>query len=235
MTTYEWTNIREKAIVGFGGQYPPGALESIIVEAFERDPVAVLGAVDRTAERYAQGKVNSPWHYLAKQAGQILEAAPATTATDTGSRERLVACADAWVRNAGVHYDRAEEVDAELFEDGGILRGFAEDELLRRRFAQLWAEQRPKGERSDAEHEERMRRVHDSPLSRSVPDWKPPKGVGGIVKPVTRGRDPGVGRCDDCRKDKQERITYGKFQICRSCAQRRDVQHGFSVPEAVKA
>jgi hypothetical protein len=232
VTTYEWTNIREKAIVGFGGQYPPGALEAQIVEAFERDPVAVLGAVDRTVERYAQGQVRSPWHYLAKQAGQVLEAAPAVTAADTGSRERLVACAEAWVRNAGVHCDRAEEVDAELFEGGGILRGFAEDELLRRRMKDLWAELRPKGEQAEADAQERADKIVKG---RGIKDWKPPKGFGGVLKPVSRGRDPGVGRCDDCRKDKRERISYGKFHICRPCAQLRDVQHGFAVPETVKA
>jgi hypothetical protein len=144
MTTYEWTNIREKAIVGFGGQYPPGTLESIVIEAFWHDPVSVIGAVDRTAERYAQGKVNSPWAYLAKQAGQVLEAAPEAVAADTGSRERLVKCAEAWIRNAGREFDRAEEVEAELFNAGGILRGFSDDVPLRGRMLNLWRELQPK-------------------------------------------------------------------------------------------
>jgi hypothetical protein len=148
MTNYEWAAVREKAIVAFGGQYPPGMLEAGIVEAFERDPVAVLGAVDRTAERYAQGKVNSPWAYLAKQASQVLEAAPEASASDTGSRERLVKAAEAWVRNAGRQFDRAEEVEAELFGDRGTLRAFSDDVPLRGRMLNLWRELRPKNEKA---------------------------------------------------------------------------------------
>ena len=146
MTTYEWEPVRENAIVGFGGQYPPGQLEAQIVEAFERDPIALNRAITLTTERYKDGKVRSPWHYLAAQAAQILQPAPTVSASDTGSRDRLVKCAEAWVRNAGRQFDRAEEVEAELFMGGGLLRDFADDVPLRGRMLNLWRELQPKVE-----------------------------------------------------------------------------------------
>ena len=56
-----WQEAYDDACQRFGGQRPGNALEQELIEAYEARPVAFQHAVDKLAQRYADGKVRSPW------------------------------------------------------------------------------------------------------------------------------------------------------------------------------
>jgi hypothetical protein len=116
--TYDWPTLRERAIESFGGDYPFGAQEQTVIDAFTEHPRAVAAAIDKLAEGYKQGRIRVPWAVLRKEAEGIIAEPAAVTATDTSERERAIECARSWLANAGVHFDREEEVREELFERG---------------------------------------------------------------------------------------------------------------------
>jgi hypothetical protein len=49
------------------------------------------------------------------------------------------------VRNAGQHHDRESELVGALFDTGGYLRPWRDDQLLVERMVRLWREVRPNG------------------------------------------------------------------------------------------
>lgn len=51
------------------------------------------------------------------------------------------------MRNAGMHFDRASEIEDELFGDRGTLRDYRDDHTLRQRMTTLWHQVRPIAEK----------------------------------------------------------------------------------------
>jgi hypothetical protein len=227
MTKYDWPAVREKAIELFGGVFPQGELEQDVIDAFQAHPAAVVAAIKRISERYSEGKVRAPWPVLRVEAQRMMIAPAAVVGADGTELADAIETAEAWISNAGCHFDREDEVATELFERGP-LRYFAEDEQLQARMLELWREQRPRGELVEQEAEERAARLREV---RGIEDWKPPKGFTDAVKPVTKGHDLGVGRCEDCRAPDVELVRYGARAVCRGCAAKRDRVAGLSVPE----
>jgi hypothetical protein len=69
-------------------------------------------------------------------------AEPATIiSTDTRKREKAIECARIWIANAGIDFDREEEVREELFERRS-LRHFADDLAREEEMLDMWRAKR---------------------------------------------------------------------------------------------
>jgi hypothetical protein len=120
-------------------------------------PTVVIRLVDEVGAAVSAGKVRSGWAVLrARLRDADPVANPSVDAPDC--RDKAVRWAEQWVRASGVFFDRAVEVDDELFGHLGRLRDWAGDELLRRRMLELWERERPRGVHVEREMEERASR-----------------------------------------------------------------------------
>lgn len=153
MSEYVWSRERDRAIELYGDT-PGASLEERIISVFERKPALVSSAIDHVADRFKRGLIHTPWVILMKHVEES-DALRDVTVTDSSEREAKIARAEKWIRAAGVHYDRENEVIDELFGDHGMLRTWKSDEMLRARLAALWREQRPRGEQTETEAEAR--------------------------------------------------------------------------------
>jgi len=157
---YQWSALRERAIRLYG-DVPRAETEARVISVFESKPALVAALVDEVGNSYARGNVRSAWALLAHRLDEAVAAEERSSsiyATDETERDAKVARAEKWVRSAGVHYDRADEVVDELFGDHGMLRAWAYDDELQERLIGLWRAQRPRGEKTEREAEERQRR-----------------------------------------------------------------------------
>jgi hypothetical protein len=155
MTTYTWTDLRTHAAERFAGQTPGPELEQRIIDVFQQQPQIVAAAIDYIAERFRAGIVRSPWPVLATHVEQ------ATTthdiqATDSTQRNRAIANAEQWIRTAGLHLDRASELEDDLFGDLGRLRAWASDTTLRQRMLTLWDDLRATAVQVERDQEQRL-------------------------------------------------------------------------------
>lgn len=155
MTSYDWTTIRTDAIRRFQDE-PSPKLETEILDVFRATPARVVTAINQIATDYANGKIRSPWGALRARLQRGGTAGDSIIATDLHDRETAIAKAERWIRNAGLHYDLKREVDDDLFGDTGSLRDWADDELLHSRMLTLWREHRPRGEKTEAEADQRI-------------------------------------------------------------------------------
>lgn len=152
-TTVSWASVRQGAIKTFH-EIPHAAVEQEIIDVFAVQPQVVIDAIERLAARVESGHVRSGWAVLRKELARAVEA-PSSVTVELDDRERRVANAERWLRNAGVHFDRESEVLDELFGERGTLKAWAGDELLRGRLLELWRTLRPKGERAEVAELER--------------------------------------------------------------------------------
>lgn len=172
MTEFDWLELRERAVELYVDT-PSAALEERIVAIFEKRPALVADAIDHVAERFQRGLVRSPWAVLAKHAETLAAGSDrAVKATDESERDEKVARAEAWVKTAGLHFDRPSEIVEELFGDRGPLKTWATDSDLVARMVELWNEQRPRGEQVEREAEQRGRAYAD--WRRKLHAAKPP-------------------------------------------------------------
>jgi hypothetical protein len=163
--TFEWGAVRQKAVAGFGGETPSAQLEQDVIQHFLEDPLLVIEEIGRVAAEMAAGRdIRSGWAILKSRLDRAA-AQPGSeiTAEDTGrkakvEREKRIRNAERWIRNAGIHFDRAREVEDELFGDVGKLRAYAEDDQLRQRLLDLWRQERPRGVRTEVEAAQRAER-----------------------------------------------------------------------------
>lgn len=153
--TYTWSEARDKAIELFGETPNPGT-EQEIIHAFEEHPRMVITTIEAVAERKRAGKVRSGWAILRSEVQRFGQSEDIVV-TDESERTRAIARGEQWIRNAGIHFDRQEEVADELFGDFGFMRRWAEDDLVRQRLLTLWSKERPRGEKVEVEAEERAR------------------------------------------------------------------------------
>lgn len=159
MTTLSWSEARRRAIDLFNGELPKAETEATLIEAFEHAPTAVLRALEQVADDHRQGKVRSGWAVWAKRA-QAAQSRSEITVEVGQDRERRIQNAERWLHNAGIHFDRWQDVQDELFtvptgRERGHLHEWADDTLLRERMRKLWQDLRPRGEQAEREELER--------------------------------------------------------------------------------
>lgn len=145
MIEFEWVSTRMRAIELY--RDAPSALqEQRILDVFREHPNLVVEAVEHIGRRFANGQVRNPWAILAKHVAEAMRPLEDFTATDERDRDKAIRRAEQWMRAAGKHFDRVEEVLDELFGDTAALnvRMFDSPEL-RERMARLWREVRGEG------------------------------------------------------------------------------------------
>lgn len=166
MTTYIWTETRDEYALIFG-ENPGAQLEQDLVTHFRERPAAVVAALEDAAARRAAGKItSSAWAYV-RTSVQRRADSPDVIVTDHDERERATKRADAYLRNVCIHYDRETEVLADLFDRGGTLAPFTDDDQLRQRIVARWRELRPIGEKTEADQAE-----YDEQLEQQAERWK---------------------------------------------------------------
>jgi len=156
MSEYPWTEIRLRAIELFHSG-PSAALEQRVLDVFRDHPALVVEAVEHVGRRFESGQVRSPWVILAKHVEEAMRPLEDVTATDERDRDKAISRAEQWVRSAGQHFDRDEEILEELFGEFGRLKTWREDDPLKVRMVALWGEVRPRGEAIDEQAEERAK------------------------------------------------------------------------------
>jgi hypothetical protein len=143
--TYDWQTVRRRAIKRFHDELPHAETEAKVLEAFQANPHAVVVLIDQLGDELDRGSsIRSGWAVLAKRCSPALDAGAPVTATDAQQRVRAIRQAEAWIANAGIHFDSATEVEDELtrlLRDSGGLT-----EILRERLIARWRELRPIGE-----------------------------------------------------------------------------------------
>jgi hypothetical protein len=154
--TYHWPPIREEAIELFDGELPQGPTEAEIVDAFRHRPRSVINAIHQLAAQTETGtRPRSYWAVLRSRVQNANSTGANVHATDEGDRERAVTCAEAWIRNAGIHiggpnWDGWREVEDELFGERGRLRSY-DTPSLRTQMEEFWRQQRPRGQKAEAD------------------------------------------------------------------------------------
>lgn len=150
--TYDWQTTYAQAITTFGGDTPGAALEQHVLNQFRQHPQAVTNAIRKIGEAYEAGRIRSPWGALK---AEIAKQVDADIVVPSGNdRKQAVLRADQWMRNAGMHLDRWDECEDELFGDRGILKPH-DSPQLRDRMRNAWNTVRPIGEQVELEAEER--------------------------------------------------------------------------------
>ena len=118
MTEFNWQEFRNEACRVFAS-YPDAATEQPLLDVFERNPVAVIAAVEKIIGRVQAGKLHgrAGWMIVRREVENIGRPATDLVATDTGERDRAARLAACWIRNAGMHFDREAEIVDELFRE----------------------------------------------------------------------------------------------------------------------
>ena len=148
MTEYNWAEVRARAVALFR-DVPHDETEQVVREVFKRSPRLVVDAVEHVGEQVQRGTVHNGWAVLRVHLGRA-ESSTELVVTDESERERRIAQAEGWVRNAGRLFDCEAEVEDELFGERGRLRAWADDPV-REHLLTLWREQRPTGEQIERE------------------------------------------------------------------------------------
>jgi hypothetical protein len=146
-----WKTVYDDAVSAFGDT-PGSDLERRIVEAFERQPLAVQAAIGKLAARYAAGKVRSPWPLVLRELESVDRAS--VVADSRIEFAQCIRLAETWVRNAGLYAPPAE-VAAELFGRSGRLHAWRDDPSVRERIASLWLHEQPRVAASYADRDAR--------------------------------------------------------------------------------
>lgn len=183
MTDISWHDLRTKACRRFSGQTPRATDEAVVMDAFERDPLRVIQAVDEIAEGVAAGRLRWGWSALAANVTRTTEHPSdlrVTLGQTPADAERRAAD---WIRTTGCQMPNADELLLELFGDRGRLRHLAQinltdqrapghpqpdwkpgpplgDTALVQRMRALWAACRQQGEDLDHQELERAAKWH---------------------------------------------------------------------------
>lgn len=166
MTTYHWTQIRDETIALFGGDTPGAQLEQDLATHFAEDPDRFLRTRDKIADRHARHPLRSPLAVLRSELNKPPVGDITADNTHSHHREKMIAAAERWIRQAGLYLDSQTQLEQALFEDafgdhGQTLRPYADDQTLRRRMTDLWDEYRPIGQQTELEAETYMRTVRE--------------------------------------------------------------------------
>lgn len=171
--TFDWHTEYARALQAFGGDTPSATLEQDLLDAFQQHPQAVTNAITKISKAYAAGKIHSPWGALKTEIPK--QVSRDTQVGDGTERNRAIANAEQWIRNAGLMYDRHTEVHDELFGERGPLRHWKRDRALADRIEALWLEHRPTGEQ--IEQEEQLRASAWKTADRTPPPTRTPEHI----------------------------------------------------------
>jgi hypothetical protein len=183
--TYVWSEHRDRLIEATGDA-PSAEIEQRIVDVFEKHPSLVVAGVEHIVGRFERGLVRAPWVVLAMHVEEAAAASlrASVPVRDERDRDRARSRASQWMRTAGMHFDREDEIRDELFGDSGMLRQFADDTELVDELLALWATVRPVGVQLEAEAVERgerfqvfSARMHEKPAAQSQLDETVEAGV----------------------------------------------------------
>ena len=144
-----WHDTRDAAIEALDGRWPSPEDEEQIVQAFASDPRRVIAEINSVAESFSRGEVRSPWGLIRSRV--VRRSTRVVVVEASQAKAAAVARAEQWIRTAGLHFDRQEEVHSELFDEGRQLHAYADDEELADRLLALWRDVRPRGEQVEAE------------------------------------------------------------------------------------
>jgi hypothetical protein len=158
MTQHHWPKLRQHATELFNGETPRPELEQDILNTFHEQPQLVANAIEQIGAQFSTGTIRSGWAVLRTHINTTANPQSHATVNDTTERNRAIQRAEQWLKTAGIHFDRPSEVDDELFGDRGTLKDWANDEALRRRILQAWADQRHIGVRLEREQLVRLGR-----------------------------------------------------------------------------
>lgn len=161
---YQWVETRMRAIELFSDA-PSAVQEQRVLDVFREHPALVVEGVEHVGRRFADGQVRNPWAVLAKHVEEAVRPLEDFTATDERDRDKAIRRAEQWMRAAGKHFDRWEEVEDELFGELGRIPQYASDEVCER-MARLWNEVNGEGELIAEQAEERARRWREGPKTR---------------------------------------------------------------------
>lgn len=157
-TEYVWADEHDRLVRSWADA--PGAeLEQRILDAFMEHPQLVIETAKSVSEGFTSGTIRSPWPVLAQRVERAIAVSERSSAPVRGEKDRKKALTRGrqWMRAAGMHFDRADEVEDELFGPHGMLRAHADDPELHDDLLQLWHDLRPTGEQIEQEAEQRGR------------------------------------------------------------------------------
>ncbi len=156
MSDLTWAATRTNTIDRFNGQTPRPKDEAPIIDVFEQHPALVLRAIDETEAALNAGKITWAWSILRARLERSTTAFRDATADTSSERTRRIRNAEAWIHNAGIHYDRQDQLKAELFGDDfatGRLQDLNLTAAQRTELVDHWREHRPRGIEAEAAHE----------------------------------------------------------------------------------
>lgn len=143
-----WSDLRDKAVQAFRS-FPSARDEQQLLEAFQRAPVAVAAALSKVSGRFEAGKITAPWRIW------VLEVTSrGDVSVDVGPEKHARQTrAEQWIKQAGAHLDRWDEMRDELFGDRGVLRDWPD---LEDGIRDQWEAAKPASERAERDQEERL-------------------------------------------------------------------------------
>jgi len=160
MEELSWATTRAKYTALFNA--PPQPLDdNDISTVFRKHPLDIIAELERIAKAYAAGKLHSPWRALAAKLDRIVGD---HDHVDINSELRIRQ-AEAWILNAGMFAPTEAEVIDELFHSTSALLAGLEAQLGERMLA-LWRENRPRGEQTERDFEQRG---EEHRISRGLP------------------------------------------------------------------
>lgn len=118
MSEIAWADVREQAVIAFGGELPSAQVEADVIDAFTAHPRLVLAAIDEIAEEVAKGKVRSGWAVLRANLARLRT--DDIRVHDTTDREQAIARAQAWLEVAGLYLEHPSQVEDALFGDARL-------------------------------------------------------------------------------------------------------------------
>jgi hypothetical protein len=110
MTTYDWHTTYTNAVEAFAGATPGPELEQLLLETFQHSPQTVTNAIAKAANAFKTGNIHSPWGIVRKELTRISEQ-PHINVTDTRSKDKQLAKAEAWIKHSGLHLNEDEIID----------------------------------------------------------------------------------------------------------------------------
>ena len=151
--TLTWHELYHDALIRFHGDTPSPPLEAQLIDIFRERPAEVQAAITKVADRYAAGKVRSPWPVIKRELDR--DQARHLAVAVSADRQRLIELAEHWLTTAGLYMPSDDELLDEVFGQHGRLKPWASDTELRTRILNLYREHRPRGERAEQDARDR--------------------------------------------------------------------------------
>jgi hypothetical protein len=146
VTDIAWADALNRGIELFGDA-PSGGLESDLIQQFKTRPDLFLEKMEELGRKVRDGTVRSGWAVLRTS----LRGVDPAVVDDGGIRTKRERAARALIRNAGLYYEKPDQIIDELFEGDGLLAQWRSDVALQAEMVAYWQELRPLGIQAEAE------------------------------------------------------------------------------------